>query len=62
MGSSDRIYRGSVRALSLVFVAIGLVVIVSTFVNGGGLLSVGVLLGLAFLAVGVGRLWIASRT
>ena len=62
MGSPDRIYRGSIRALSFVFIALGLAVLVSTFANGGGPLSVGTLLGLAFLGVGAGRLWIASRT
>jgi hypothetical protein len=62
MASPERIYRGSVRAFSLVFVALGLVLLVSTVANGGGVLSVGVLLGLAFLAVGAGRLWIATRT
>jgi hypothetical protein len=58
----DRIYRGSVRALSFVFVALGLAILASTFANGGGPLSLGTLLGLAFLAVGVARLWIAART
>ena len=58
----ERIYRGSVRAFSLVFIGLGLLILVSTLVNGGGPLSVGTLLGLAFLAVGAGRLWIASRT
>jgi hypothetical protein len=62
MASPERIYRSSVRAFSLVFVALGLVLLVATLANGGGPLSVGVLLGLAFLAVGAGRLWIASRT
>ncbi len=62
MPSPERIYRGSVRAFSLVFVALGLLLLVSTLANGGGPLSVGTLLGLAFLAVGAGRLWIASRT
>jgi hypothetical protein len=62
VGSPDRIYRGSVRAFSLVFVGLGLVVLVSTFAHGGGPLSLGTVLGLAFLAVGAGRLWIASRT
>jgi hypothetical protein len=59
--SSDRVYRGAVRAFSLAFVAIGLVVLVVTLVNGGGPASVGFLLGIAFLAVGIGRLWIGSR-
>ncbi len=62
MASPERIYRGSVRLLSLVFVALGLALLVSTLVRGGGALSVGVLLGIAFLAVGVGRLWIAAKT
>jgi hypothetical protein len=61
VGSPERIYRGSVRLLSFAFVAIGLFVLARTIAHGGGPLSVGTLLGLAFLAVGLGRLWIASR-
>jgi len=59
--SADRAYRGAVRAFSLVFVAIGLLVLVVTLANGGGPASVGFLMGAAFLAVGVGRLWIGRR-
>ncbi len=55
------IYRGAVRAFSLAFVAIGLVVLVVTLAHGGGPASVGVLMGVAFVAVGAGRLWIGSR-
>jgi hypothetical protein len=62
MASPERIYRGSVRVFSLVFVVLGLLILVSTLAAGGGPLSIGTLLGLAFLAVGAGRLWIASRT
>ena len=62
MASPERIYRGSVRAFSLVFLALGLAILISTLAGGGGPLSVGVLLGVVFLAVGAGRLWIASRT
>jgi hypothetical protein len=62
MASPERIYRGSVRLFSLVFVALGLALLISTLASGGGPLSIGVLLGIAFLAVGAGRLWIASRT
>jgi hypothetical protein len=32
-----------------------------TLVNGGGPASVGVLMGIAFVAVGLGRLWVARR-
>lgn len=62
MPSSQRLYRGSVRILSLCFIALGLAILISTLANGGGPLSLGTLLGLAFVAVGAGRLWIASRT
>ncbi len=62
MPSSQQLYRGSVRILSLCFIALGLVILVSTLANGGGPLSLGMLLGIAFVAVGAGRLWIASRT
>lgn len=59
--SGERVYRGAVRALSLVFVAIGLAVLAVTLANGGGPASVGFLMGLAFVAVGIGRLWIGAR-
>jgi hypothetical protein len=55
------IYRHAVRGFSAAFVLIGLVVLAVTLANGGGPASVGVLMGIAFVAVGVGRLWIASR-
>ncbi|HEU4393401.1 MAG TPA: hypothetical protein VFR04_07185 [Solirubrobacterales bacterium] len=54
-------YGRAVRGFSLVFVAIGLVVLAVTLANGGGPASVGVLMGIAFIAVGVGRIWISSR-
>lgn len=60
--SGERIYHGAVRGLSLVFIAIGLGVLIVTLANGGGPASVGVLMGVAFLAIGVGRLWIGTRT
>jgi hypothetical protein len=60
MATSERIYRGSVRALSLVFVAIGLILLATTLVNGGGPLSVGVFLGVAFVVVGAARLWMSG--
>ncbi|HWM62480.1 MAG TPA: hypothetical protein VNP96_00640 [Solirubrobacterales bacterium] len=61
MTSGERIYSGSVRAFSLVLVVLGLAILVSTLVNGGGPVSLGVLMGVAFVAVGAGRLWVAAR-
>jgi hypothetical protein len=57
----ERIYRGAVRGFSLAFVAIGLTVFVVTLAGGGGPASLGFLLGLAFVGVGVGRLWAGAR-
>lgn len=55
MASPERVYQGSIRAFSAVFVLLGVAILVSTLANGGGPLSIGVLLGLAFLAVGLLR-------
>ena len=60
--NGERLYRGAVRAFSLVFVAIGILVLGVTLANGGGPASVGFLMGVAFLVVGIGRLWLARRT
>lgn len=59
--SGERVYRGAVRALSFAFIALGLVVLVRTLVGGGGPLSLGFLMGLAFIGIGVGRLWAGAR-
>jgi hypothetical protein len=57
----ERAYVGAVRGFSLVFVALGLLVLVVTLVNGGGPLSLGTLLGILFVVVGIGRYWIAGK-
>jgi hypothetical protein len=59
--NGGRVYRGAVRAFSLTFIAIGLGVLIVTLANGGGPASVGFLMGIAFLGIGVGRLWAGSR-
>jgi hypothetical protein len=59
--SGERVYRGAVRAFSLTFVAIGVAVLLVTLANGGGPASLGFLMGVAFLLVGAGRLWLGSR-
>ena len=62
MPSPERIYHGSIRALSIVFIALGLAILAITLAAGGGPLSVGTLLGAIFVAIGAGRLWISTRT
>jgi hypothetical protein len=55
------VYQRSVKLLSLVFLALGGVLLATTIAAGGGPASVGFLMGIAFLAVGGGRLWLAAR-
>jgi hypothetical protein len=46
--------------MSLAMVAIGVAMIGSTLVRGGGPLAVGIIVGLLFLALGCGRLYLLS--
>ncbi len=61
-GGGERLYRGAVTGFSVVFLAIGLLVLVVTLADGGGPASVGFLMGIAFIGIGAGRLWVNSRT
>lgn len=61
MTTPERIYHGSVRAFSLVIGGLGVAILAVTLAAGGGPLSSGFLLGIAFLGVGAGRFYIASR-
>lgn len=61
MPSPERLYTASVRTLSIVFVVLGVTLIVVTLAAGGGPISLGLLMGLGFVAVGAGRIWIGSR-
>ena len=53
-------HQRAVRLFSLVMLVLGAAILISTFANGGGPLSTGALLGVAFLAVGIGRLWLSG--
>ena len=54
-------YDRSVRAFSGIYLVIGVVILVMTLIRGGGPLSVGFLIGLAFIGVGAGRYLIQRR-
>jgi hypothetical protein len=62
MGEPGGIHRSSTRVFSLVMIVIGVALIVRTLTLGGGPTATGILLGAAFLVVGVGRLYIQSRS
>ena len=61
MSSPERFYRGSIRAFSFVFIALGVAILIATLAAGGGPVSTGVLLGVLFVAIGAGRLWISRE-
>ncbi len=53
-------YGRSVQVLSVLFLALGVLILLSTLTHGGGPLSLGTLLGIAFIAVGVARLYLSG--
>ena len=61
MSGSQRIGNSGTRILAPVIAILGVAIIVRTVTAGGGAFSIGVLLGLVFLAIGCGRLYLAQR-
>jgi drug/metabolite transporter (DMT)-like permease len=49
------------RILSALIALVGVAMIVSAVAHGGGPLAYGVILGVLFVAVGAGRLWLETR-
>jgi hypothetical protein len=49
------------RILSGLIALVGVAMIVSAIAHGGGPLAYGVILGVLFVAVGAGRLWLETR-
>jgi hypothetical protein len=54
-------HQRAVRLFSFIFLALGLTILATTLAHGGGPLSLGVILGVAFLAVGLARLWLSGQ-
>ena len=61
MASSQGLGTSGTRVLSPLIALIGAAIIVRTLVAGGGLLSAGVLLGVVFVLIGLGRLYLSLR-
>jgi hypothetical protein len=59
--SPREVHRNATRVMSLAMVAIGIAMIVSTIVHGGGGLAIGLLLGTLFVLAGAGRLYVGRR-
>jgi hypothetical protein len=54
-------YRLATRFFSVVIIGFGIAIVAVTLVNGGGALAIGTLIGVAFIAMGGGRLYLAMR-
>jgi hypothetical protein len=59
--ASPRIGSSSTKVLSSVILILGVIIIVRTAIAGGGPLSVGVLIGVIFVAIGAARLYLSRR-
>jgi len=62
MATPDQLYRAVTRIFSVIILGFGLVILVVTLANGGGVASAGLWLGLLFIGIGVARLYIALRS
>jgi hypothetical protein len=49
------------RVMSMLMIVLGVAMLVITFSGGGGPAATGVLLGVLFIAAGVGRIYVQSR-
>jgi hypothetical protein len=57
----DEIYQAVTRIFGAVIAVFGVVILVVTFTNGGGVASTGFWLGLIFVGLGAGRLYLALK-
>jgi hypothetical protein len=62
MAAPDQLYRAVTRIFSVVIIGFGAAMLIVTLANGGSIGSVGLWLGMLFIAVGVARLYIALRS
>jgi hypothetical protein len=49
------------RVMSILMIVLGVAMLAITFAGGGGPVATGVLLGVLFIAAGVGRIYVQSR-
>lgn len=61
MAEPRAVQQGATKVLSTVLVVLGVAIIVRTVAAGGSPLSIGLFLGLLFVAAGCGRLYLARR-
>jgi hypothetical protein len=57
----DEVYRGVTRLFSVIITGFGLSILVVTLARGGGVTSFGIVIGLVFVGLGIGRLYLSLR-
>jgi hypothetical protein len=62
MSQPRQVYRGGTLVLSILMVVVGVALLVSTIARGGGVLAIGIVFGLLFIAAGSARLYLLRRT
>ena len=62
MAAPDQVYRAVSRLFAVIILGFGVTILIVTLANGGGVLSLGFLLGLVFTGLGAGRLYLATRS
>ncbi len=55
-----RAYRQSTRIFAAAILGLGIAMIVTTLARGGGALALGLIVGVAFVVIGAGRLYLAA--
>ena len=58
----DRAYSFSTRLFGVAILLLGVAMIAVTLSRGGGALAIGVVVGVLFALLGVGRLWLSRDT
>jgi multisubunit Na+/H+ antiporter MnhB subunit len=61
MSSRRQFHSTSTRVMSVLMIVIGIALVVRTLIAGGGALATGILLGVLFIAAGMGRLYLQLR-
>lgn len=55
------VHRRMTTVMSVLLIVLGVAILARTLAEGGGPLATGLLLGVLFVAAGVGRLWMTRR-
>jgi hypothetical protein len=61
MARGRQVRSSSTRVLSIAMIVIGIALIVRTLAAGGGAVATGIVLGVLFVAAGLGRLYLQLR-